>query len=196
MMESKKNKLDDRLYFIDTQTIDLNNLEITGSILDIGGGGEGIIGQIFGENVVAIDPSKRELEGAADGPLKIVMDARDLKFLDATFDNVTSFFTMMYIPLNDHEKVVREIYRVLKPGGEFYLWDVTIPKIYDIEKEFYVIPLLVKLDGKEIKTGYGTKWRDREQDVSYYINLCKQVGFEVMFKKIENETFHIKLKKK
>lgn len=185
----------DKLYFIDTQTIDLSHLQIKGNILDIGGGGEGIIGQIFGTNVVAIDPSKRELEGSADGPLKIVMDAKDLKFLDCSFDNVTSFFTMMYIPLKDHEKALTEIYRVLKPGGEFFLWDVNIPKINDNEKEYYVVPLLVKLKEKEIETGYGTKWKEREQDASYYIDLCKKVGFEVILNETKNEIFYIKFKK-
>ena len=37
-------------------------------ILDIGGGGEGIIGKLKGEQVVAIDPNKRELEEAARRP--------------------------------------------------------------------------------------------------------------------------------
>jgi len=45
--------------------------------LDIGGGGEGVIGQMKGKQVIAIDPNRRELEEAADGPLKIVMDARE-----------------------------------------------------------------------------------------------------------------------
>ena len=59
-----------------------------------------------GKQVVAIDPSRRELEEAADGPLKIVMDARDMLFLDDTVDVVTPFFTLMYIQASDRKKVL------------------------------------------------------------------------------------------
>src|SRR5512142_2404491 len=89
-----------------------------GLILDIGGGGEGVIGQLKGKQVVAVDLSKRELEDAPGEPLlKIVMDGRDLKFLDGAFPTVTVFFTFMYIDPADHAKVLAEIRRVLKPGG-------------------------------------------------------------------------------
>jgi hypothetical protein len=63
-----------------------------GFILDIGGGGEGVIGQLKGKDVVAIDFKEEELLEAADGPLKIIMDAKDLKFLDESFPTVTAFF--------------------------------------------------------------------------------------------------------
>lgn len=62
-----------------------------GGILDIGGGGEGVIGLCYGEKVVAIDLRKDELEQAPDGPLKIVMDAKELSFLEDSFDAVASF---------------------------------------------------------------------------------------------------------
>ena len=39
--------------------------------MDICGGGEGIIGQMKPAQVIAIDLSKRELEEAPPGPLKI-----------------------------------------------------------------------------------------------------------------------------
>ena len=39
----------------------------TGSILDVGGGGEGIIGRLYGEQVIAIDNCQEELDEAPDG---------------------------------------------------------------------------------------------------------------------------------
>jgi exopolyphosphatase/guanosine-5'-triphosphate,3'-diphosphate pyrophosphatase len=66
-------------------------------VLDIGGGGEGVIGRLKGRDAVAVDIRKEELEEAVDGPLKIIMDARDLKFLDESFHTATAFFSMMYI---------------------------------------------------------------------------------------------------
>lgn len=187
--------MEDRLYYIETQTINLDELEIQGKILDIGGGGEGVIGQSFCEQVVAIDPSKEELEETAKGPLKVIMDARDLKFLDYSFDNVTSFFTMMYIPSNEHEKVISEIYRVLKPGGEFYIWDVVIPPFIESIKDIYVVPLQIKLKEKIIETGYGIKWKNKEQTASYYIDICERVGFKVIDNISQRKTFFIKFKK-
>ena len=63
-----------------TQTIDLRNFSLNGRILDIGGGGEGVIGQLKGENVVAIDLKENELESGLKAgdtkSLKIAMDAK------------------------------------------------------------------------------------------------------------------------
>src|SRR5665647_2766993 len=44
------------------------------------------------------------------------MDAGDLKFADASFDTVVAMFVMTVVP--DPEKVMRELSRVTKPGGE------------------------------------------------------------------------------
>ncbi len=50
-----------------------------------------IIEQLKGKQAVAIDLSKRELDEAPGDPLlKIVMDARDLKFVDGSFPTATS----------------------------------------------------------------------------------------------------------
>ena len=53
-------------------------MRLDGEILDIGGGGEGIIGQLKGDLVIAIDPNSRELEEAPEGGFKIEMNAKDL----------------------------------------------------------------------------------------------------------------------
>jgi ubiquinone/menaquinone biosynthesis C-methylase UbiE len=80
------------------QEITVEDFSADGPILDIGGGGEGIIGRMKTTQVVAIDISREELADAPAGPLKIVMDATDLKFLDGSFATATSFYTLMYIP--------------------------------------------------------------------------------------------------
>ncbi len=111
---------EDRLYFFKREEVVLEDLTAEGLILDIGSGGQGVIGRLKGEQVIAIDPNKLELQGAADGPLKIIMDATDLKFLDESFNTVTSFYTLMYIKEEEsHKQVFGEVYRVLKQGGVF-----------------------------------------------------------------------------
>jgi ubiquinone/menaquinone biosynthesis C-methylase UbiE len=183
-------------HYIEKQRVSLKNLMIKRKILDIGGGGEGIIGKIFQDTVVSIDPSKKELEEAADGPLKIVMDGTDLKFLDETFASSTSFFTFMFIPNSKHEAVIKEIYRVLKTGGKFYIWDVKIPEFDESlglnkDKTLYVVPLLVNFENEEIDTGYGTKWYTKTQSQKYFINLCESIGFKLISNSENGETFKL-----
>lgn len=187
--------MEEKIQFIDPQKIDLTGIELKGRILDIGGGGEGIIGQFKGNQVVAIDPKKSELEEAASGDyLKIIMNAKDLQFLDEAFDTTTAFFTLMYIPISDHEKVFKEIYRVTKKGGEFVMWDFKIPKREGSDKEFYGLYLKVKIGDKEIETGYATRWKN-EQDLEYYLDLGNSIGFKSVETKVIDEMFYVRFQK-
>lgn len=49
--------------------------DLNGSILDVGGGGEGVIGRLYGQSVTAIDNCREELDEAPCGCRKLVMDA-------------------------------------------------------------------------------------------------------------------------
>jgi ubiquinone/menaquinone biosynthesis C-methylase UbiE len=191
----KSKSVEERKYTIQRQYVSLEPFETNGLVLDIGGGGEGVIGQLLGERVIAIDPSKSELEEAASGPLKIIMDACDLKFLDNTFGAVTSFFTFMFIPHSDHKKVFEEIFRVMKSAGVFMLWDLTIPYYNNGEKDIYCMPITYNLNGVEHESGYGALWSNRMQDLEYFSCLGIEVGFEVVSRKINDQTFECMFKK-
>jgi len=65
--------------------VSMDDFAPVGLVLDIGGGGEGVIGQVVGKNVIAIDRRMDELQEAPDGPRKVVMDARHLGFPDQKF---------------------------------------------------------------------------------------------------------------
>lgn len=181
-------------YIVENEKIFIKR-DIEGNrILDIGGGGEGVIGACYGERVIAIDRRKDELEEAAEGPLKIVMDAANLGFLDESFDAVTSFFTMMFISKEDHKKVFSEIYRVLKNGREFTLWDALIPKGNDAQ-DIFMIELNIDIEGKVIKPSYGTLRRNHEQSCEYFETLGKKVGFRIISEEKNSKTFKIVFKK-
>ena len=185
----------ERIFSIEVQNVDLKEFSPKGKVLDIGGGGEGIIGQVLGEKLISIDTRSDELEEAPEGPLKIIMDARDLRFLDNTLDLVTSFFTMMYIDYHDHLKVFEEIYRVLKAEGEFVIWDVIIPQYPGGIKDLFLVPLEIGLKDINIKTTYGIRWNQAGQDLEYYMDLGRKVGFEVITKEVMDQIYCIKFRK-
>lgn len=179
-------------FIVDTQCIVLNSLRTEGYVLDIGGGGEGIIGKLNGKQVIAIDIDQKELEETNNEAFKIVMDATDLKFLPNTFDVCTAFFSLMYIPVNRHLKVFEEVYEVLKKKGRFLIWDVEIPKMDESFGEFVVL-LKIKLPNEEIETGYGSRWH--VQDVGYFMELAKQTGFQVLNSWSQDKIFYLEMLK-
>jgi ubiquinone/menaquinone biosynthesis C-methylase UbiE len=141
--------------------------------------------------VVAIDINRRELEEAPPGPLKIIMDATDLKFLDGSFGTATAFFSFMYMPADVREKALREIWRVLRPRGRFLLWDPIVPAQPDPSKDIAAFPMLIKLPNGEITTGYGTRFREFVRDAAHHISMAEKAGLQVIRKKEHGRTFFV-----
>lgn len=172
--------LEERLFYLDEQVVELERFEAEGFILDIGGGGEGIIGILQQDQVVAIDRSARELEEAPAGPIKVVMDARQMAFHANSFQTVSAFFSLMYIDERKSlQKVFEDVYRVLEPGGSFRIWDVCVRR-RETQKDLYVIPLKIRVKGQEINTGYGMKWPEEDHDTAYYSDVSELAGFRII----------------
>jgi ubiquinone/menaquinone biosynthesis C-methylase UbiE len=168
-----------KMHVFERQDFVVADFQATGYVLDIGGGGEGIIGQMKPTQVIAVDLSKRELEEAPAGPLKIVMDATDLKFLDASFDTVTAFFSLMYMRAEIQQRVFAEVFRVLTRGGRWIVWDAVIPLALENDTRGPVFKFRFQLPGKVVQTGYGTFWPEKPMDLDYYKRLARETGFEI-----------------
>lgn len=87
--------------------------ELTGSILDVGGGGEGIIGRRYGSAVTVIDNRQEELDEAPCSCRKLRMDAASLAFADASFENVTFLLPDVHEPSRAESRPCRG-----RPGAE------------------------------------------------------------------------------
>ena len=182
-------------YTIEKQSIKLDHIKTDGLILDIGGGGEGIIGRLNGKKVIAIDPRAEELKELKNYSLKIVMDATDLKFLSSSFNVATSFFSLMYIKNTCHLKVFEEVHKVLKYGGRFSIWDVRIPPKSTDKNIPFIVPMEIFLPGKKIETSYEIPWNPEGQDLEYFKRLASQAGFKIVDEWIKDEIFYLEVMK-
>jgi len=171
-------------------TIEIEPIETEGYILDIGGGGEGIIGKLNGRDAISIDISF--LTHQDSDSLKILMDASDLKLLSCQFELAVAFFTFMYIENDDHPKVFREVHRVLKDGGRFLIWDSRIPESFE-DKRFFVLPLEILLPDETVEATYGVKLD--HQSLPYFKGLASRSDFEVAGEWEKEEIFFLELKK-
>ena len=99
---------------------------ITGTrVLDLGSGTGAAFRQLQNLQVTAIDPDEKMLQ-LNKFKNKIIGGAEDLPFPDNSFDSVYCAF--VWRNLNDSGLGLKEVYRVLKPGGKFILLDMTRPK--------------------------------------------------------------------
>ena len=167
--------------FIRPQKISIDLIP-DGSVIDIGGGGEGIIAQIGNERITAVDKHQSEIDEAKPNAPKanwILADASALSYSDDYFDNATAFFSGMYMSMETFEKVCKEVNRVLRNNGEFWIWDANISN----ENDLFLIRLHITLpNGKKIKTGYGV--RGQKQNITEITKKLIEAKFHI--EKTEN----------
>ena len=167
------------------------NKELNGKILDIGGGGEGIIGRLYTNQVVAIDIRQDELDEAPTGFKKILMDATSLRFKDNSFDHITSFFTLLFMNTEEQKRAISEATRVLKNNGEFHIWDCDILSAYP---EPFCVDVAVQLPNEHISTTYGVCKMD-SQDEDSIVEMCLNSGLILVAKQYDKCGFYLRFRK-
>ena len=166
--------------------IKLDNL-LKGMILDIGGGGESIIGRIYQQQVIAIDNDQEELDESPNVCKKMLMDATSLYFGECEFDHVTAFYSLMYMTGEEQRKAIGEAFRVLKYNGLLHIWDTAI---YCACPEPFVVNLDIDANGTLIHTTYGIIKTDL-QDMDIFIGMCQEAGMTLVEKAMKNEHFYL-----
>ncbi len=165
--------------------------ELCGSILDVGGGGEGIIGRLYPEQVIAIDNCPEELEEAHGNFDLRLMDAAQLQFEAASFDHVTFFFSLMYMREDEQRKAIAEAARVLKPGGKLHLWDCVIPVAYP---EPFCIDLEIRLPEETVTTTYGIVRLGTQEEAAIQ-RLCLAAGLRTLTQEFCDGYFFLQFEK-
>lgn len=85
-------------------------------VLDAGCGGDPV--QQTSMDVVGMDFSREQLHHAPDSETALVQgDMTALPFQSDRFHGVTAFFSLIHIPLDDHQTVLDEFARVLRSDG-------------------------------------------------------------------------------
>lgn len=164
---------------------------LRGEILDIGGGGEGVIGRIYRQRAIAIDNCPEELDEAPDVCKKMLMDATSLRFDDSRFDHVTAFYSMMYMTRDEQQMAIKEAHRVLRPGGALHIWDAVIPSAYP---DPFVIDLEIDANGTALNTTYGVVKMD-SQDMELFIRICQENNMSLVEKATYSGQFYLQFRK-
>ncbi len=156
-----------------------NYPQLEAPIVDLGGGGEGVIGQLYGNKVVAIDIRQDELDEAPDGPIKVCADAKNLPYEDNYFTSATAFYFFFYVKSDDFLPILKEAYRTLKPGGSLSVWDTCIPEKGNKPQSLYVVPVAAILPKKTVQTAYGVTWSPRKLNLELLSKLAIDAGFTI-----------------
>lgn len=151
-----------------------------GFVVDIGGGGEGVIAKACGRETVGVDIRKGEIgEAKSRGAVAnwVLCDACSMPFRNGTFDVATFFFSLMYMKTFERKQtVLLETRRILKSDGLLCLWDAII----QAESDVYMIFVEAILpDREKIYTGYGVKGKEKEQSLEVINKLADEAGFKV-----------------
>ena len=112
-----------------------------------------VIGLDFSKNMLSVGEEKITNQGLKNVEL-IHGNAMELPFQDNTFDYVTIGFGLRNVP--DYNQVLREMYRVVKPGGLVVCLETSQPTLWGFKQGYffyfkYIMPLFGKVFAKSYK---------------------------------------------
>jgi ubiquinone/menaquinone biosynthesis C-methylase UbiE len=178
------------------QKISLDPLHSEGMILDIGGGGEGLVSRITEAKVCALDIRISEIREAQihGSPANwFVGDGQSLCFQDGVFDTVALWFSLGYMKdWSTKENVLKEAYRVLNQKGKISILASNITGSYErlIFWGHFTFP-----DGTVSQIGYGVRG-GQDQTLERLTSLLQKIGFKIQSQENNDAWFRIQATKR
>ena len=160
----------------------LSTVNLKRPILDIGCGW-GEFAEAFGKKIdMGVDIAPHDLRVAAKGGMYknvTLSDARSLPFPNSSYSSIISISTFEHIP--DTEKLLKEMYRVLKPGG---ILAITM-ETEEVDRNTFYRPFLKKMGfsflSEWLTYAYNTYFhRNNLPPKEKWINDIENAGFKII----------------
>jgi 2-polyprenyl-3-methyl-5-hydroxy-6-metoxy-1,4-benzoquinol methylase len=155
----------------------IGKLPENASVLDAGCGAGIPISQILSEHfaVTGVDFSEAQIELARKNVPDadfLCEDMTKLNFPENTFDGITSYYAIIHIPREEHQPLLVNFHRMLKPGGLALLCLGAENLIDDIDENYL-----------------GTRMYWSHYDTETYLKMLNAVGFSIIWsKRVEDKT--------
>ncbi|HEU4745414.1 MAG TPA: class I SAM-dependent methyltransferase [Anaerolineales bacterium] len=150
----------------------VEQLPANAEVLDAGCGAGVPIGQMLSKHfhVTGVDFSKTQIELAKRNVPKgtfLCEDMTKLDFPDNTFDGITSYYAIIHVPRQEHQSLLANFHRMLKPGGLALLCLGAEHLIDDVDEDFF-----------------GARMYWSHYDRGTYLELLKELRFKIIWSKL------------
>lgn len=161
---------------------DLRKFKPEGELLDIGGCGEYTIMRNTSCPMIIIDyDPDRYIENKRVKTYS--MDARSMQFENKRFQNITIFYTLMYMEKDEVKNALSECRRVLKDSGHIYIWDIISGEGSDTMT--YTAP--IKVIGKRSASEYcfASNAVCERRDHNFYNEIIVESGLKIFQEEVK-----------
>jgi SAM-dependent methyltransferase len=150
----------------------VNRLADNAHVLDAGCGAGIPVSQMLSErlHVTGVDFSEAQIELARKNVPNarfLCEDMTKLDFPENTLDGICSYYAIIHIPREEHEPLLANFHRMLKPGGIALLCLGAQHLIDDIDENYL-----------------GTRMYWSHYDSETYLKMLKEAGFKLIWSKI------------
>lgn len=149
----------------------ISKVPLSAKVLDAGCGAGIPITQILSQrfDVTGVDFSETQIELAKKNIPQaefLCQDMTKLDFEDNTFDAICSYYAIIHIPREEHQALLENFYRMLKPNGYALLCLGAENLMDDIDENFF-----------------GARMYWSHFDGETYLKILKQTGFSMIWSK-------------
>jgi len=155
----------------------MERLPVSAIVLDAGCGAGIPISQKLSERfqVTGVDFSEAQIELAkknVPNATFLCEDITKLDFPENTFDGITSYYAIIHIPRAEHQPLLQNFYKMLKPGGFALLCLGAEHSVADIDENFL-----------------GARMYWSHYDTKTYLDMLDECGFSILWsKRVEDAT--------